>query len=268
MIPFTKGHANGNDFILVYAEDFSEQYRTKNIIYNLCSRHTGIGADGLLIISPSKKYDFELDYYNCDGSWETLCANGSRCAIQFMYLNKKIEANTLFVAGDGVHAAKILKKSIVAMQMKPPKYKSDKLSIEHLSGYFIDSGAKHFVVESANLEDNFVFSMGKKIRYSSTFAPSGINVNFYTLLNNNTIHIKTYEKGVETVMNSCNSGSAAVVFHLAQAELITSPVTTVSNGGRLRFSFTKHCNELWAEGPVVILFNGKLNSRHILTFKI
>ena len=55
MIPFTKGHANGNDFILVYAEDFSEQYRTKNIIYNLCSRHTGIGADGLLIISPSKK---------------------------------------------------------------------------------------------------------------------------------------------------------------------------------------------------------------------
>ena len=61
MIPFTKGHANGNDFVLVYAENFPAKYRTKNIIQNICSRYTGIGADGLFIITQSKKYDFE--YY-------------------------------------------------------------------------------------------------------------------------------------------------------------------------------------------------------------
>ena len=47
----------------MHANDFPAKYRTKNIICNICSRHTGIGADGLLIVSESKHYDFELDYY-------------------------------------------------------------------------------------------------------------------------------------------------------------------------------------------------------------
>ena len=262
-IPFTKSHANGNDFVLMCAKDFPAKYRTKNIIFNICSRHTGIGADGLLIISESRKYDFKLDYYNSDGSWETLCANGSRCATLYMYRNKKIKRNTQFLAGDGVHTAKVLKHSSVSMSINTPTYKSNKLIVEGLAGYFIDSGAKHFVVESKNLENDFVFSVGKKIRHAPDFAPSGLNVNFYTLLDNNTINIKTYEKGIESIMTSCNSGSAAVVFHLAQAGLITRPITTCSSGGSLLFSFTKNCKNLSAEGPVVMLFEGQLNFKHI-----
>ena len=162
-IPFTNSHANGNDFILIHANDFPAKYRTKNIICNICSRHTGIGADGLLIVSESKHYDFELDYYNCDGSWETLCANGSRCAILYMYRNKKIKENTKFLAGDGVHAAKLLKQSSVSMSINTPTYKSNKLIVEGLSGYFIDSGAKHFVVESKNLDE--IYDQIKKNNY-------------------------------------------------------------------------------------------------------
>ena len=64
-------------------------------------------------------------------------------------------------------------------------------------------------------------------------------------------------------MNSCNSGSAAVVFHLASLGLIASPVTTMSNGGCLDFTFSDPCNELWVKGPAIILFNGQLNMNHI-----
>ena len=91
ILPFTKCHANGNDFILIHSDDFPKESRTKDVIRRLCYRHTGIGADGLFVISPSEKLDFLLDYYNSDGSWETLCANGSRCAVQFMHQCGHIE---------------------------------------------------------------------------------------------------------------------------------------------------------------------------------
>ena len=91
-IIFSKYHANGNDFILVLDKNFPDKFRSPNIIARLCNRQFGIGADGLFVISDSIQNDFLLDYYNSDGSWETLCANGSRCAVLLMNklnINKK-----------------------------------------------------------------------------------------------------------------------------------------------------------------------------------
>ena len=62
-ISFTKCHANGNDFIIVFSADLQKNILSKDTISFLCTRHTGIGADGLFVISPSEKYDFFLDYY-------------------------------------------------------------------------------------------------------------------------------------------------------------------------------------------------------------
>ena len=212
-ILFTKYHANGNDFILVLDEDFPKRFRQQNIISRLCHRHFGIGADGMFIIASSEGSEFFLDYYNSDGSWETLCANGSRCAIHFMY-NKGLVGNKMaFRAGDGEHRAEILKNGDVLMSLRSPLYKSDNISPEGVDGFFIDSGARHFVCESNILDDDYVFEMGKKVRYSTIFQPRGVNVNFYRKIKGGFIEIKTYEKGVEGVMLSCASGSAAVVFH-------------------------------------------------------
>ena len=98
--------------------------------------------------------------------------------------------------------------------------------------------------------------MGKKVRYSDVFHPRGVNVNFYRQIKDNCIEIKTYEKGVERVMLSCASGSAAVVFHLSQINVISSPVTTQSAGGKLIFTFDKKWTEFWVEGPAKLLFAG------------
>ena len=193
-ILFTKYHANGNDFILVMNEDLPEKFRQPKIINRLCSRRTGIGADGVFIISPSKDYDFFLDYYNADGSWESLCANGSRCAVHFMHSRGLVDTNIKFCAGDGEHNAKILKDGNILMSMKTPKYKSGSISPEGVSGFFVDSGARHFVCESEIMDDDYVFDLGKKIRNSDIFKPRGINVNFYQQTNENCIEIKTYEK--------------------------------------------------------------------------
>ena len=197
-----------------------------------------------------------IDYFNSDGSWETLCGNGSRCVVRFMHQRGSIKNKTLFLAGDGPHLAKILNNSAISMQMKTPKYRSEILKLEGCNGYFIDSGARHFVAESNNLHDDFVFSAGRNIRNSHVFQPHGINVNFYKIADRHTVDIKTYEKGVEEVMLSCASGSAAVVFHLSNNKCIESPALVRSTGGTLIFYFNAGWDDVWVEGPAKILFTG------------
>ena len=258
-IPFAKYHANGNDFILVLDANFPKNLRVAEIISRLCSRHIGIGADGLFVLSPSDNYDFFLDYYNADGSWETLCANGSRCAAKFMVDSGNAKRKLKFETGAGIHSAEVIADGQVVMSMKTPEYKSESLSLEGINGFFVDSGARHFVCQSENLNDDFVLSTGRKIRNASEFQPRGINVNFYRYINSNSVEIKTYEKGVEQVMLSCASGSAAVVFHLSQINAITSPVITCSTGGKLVFTFDDDWAKFWSQGPAEFIFKGEFD---------
>ena len=133
-----------------------------------------------------------------------------------------------------------------------------------MAGYFVDSGANHFVCESQVLDDAYVYEMGRKIRNSDIFQPRGINVNFYRQTDENCIEIKTYEKGVEQVMLSCASGSTAVVFHLSQINAISSPVTTKSSGGKLTFTFDNKCKNPLVRGPAVPIFNGTFETNLLI----
>jgi len=255
-IPFSKYQGNGNDFIIILANHFPDSNNKDVIIQQLCARRTGIGADGLFLLSTSNKYNFTLDYYNSDGSWETFCANGSRCVAKFINDLNMAPSTMVFKTGAGIHSAIIKKNDIVSMSMYPPKYKSSLISLEGISGYFIDSGARHFVCHSQSLDDQYIYKLGKRIRFSKQFQPQGINVNFYRITNN-IIEIKTYEKGVEQIMLSCASGSTAVIYHLSQSANLHSPATSHSSGGSLNFSFDKKWTEPWVEGPASLVFSGQ-----------
>lgn len=254
--PFIKGHANGNDFIFIFKEHIRTKHVSKHFIINICNRHTGVGADGLFIISNSEKDSFKLDYYNSDGTWETLCANGSRCAVLIMNKLNKINNPCTFLAGDGLHSALILKNGLIKMSMNTPKYKSNLISPEGFDGYFINSGAKHFVCHQKKISEKQAFKYGKKIRNAKTFFPKGVNVNFFSINNDKTINILTYEKGVESVMQSCASGSTAVVFHLANINKIHKKTTTFSPGGRLIFSFDHNWKAVHITGSAQIVCSG------------
>ena len=136
-IPFYKYHANGNNFVLILSENVDKRNLNKRLISRLCNRHTGIGADGFFVISSSKKYDFFLDYYNADGTWETLCANGSRCAAHFMYNEGTVGRKMVFETGSGVHVCEILSDDRVKMGLKIPNYKSEHLSVGGCMGFLI-----------------------------------------------------------------------------------------------------------------------------------
>ena len=86
-----------------------------------------------------------------------------------------------FETGAGIHTAKIKSNGEVLMSMKTPMYKSECISPEGVSGFFVDSGARHFVCPSDNLDEKHVLTLGRKVRYSQLFNPQGINVNFYQI---------------------------------------------------------------------------------------
>ena len=140
-INFSKYNGAGNDFILI---DDRDNFINDNklIISNLCDRHFGVGADGLIILKESNNCDFEILHYTSDGNLGSLCGNGSRCAVLFAYNKDIIGRKTVFNAFDGTHSAEILDNGLIKMEMK---VNSDIVSNSY--GTFINTGSPHLVIE-------------------------------------------------------------------------------------------------------------------------
>ncbi len=262
-IPFTKAHGTGNDFIIFIKKECPEIISNSDFIQKVCSRRAGIGADAVLILSDEQNYDFKMDYYNSDGSWETFCANGARCATKLLYQKGLIDKTTLFTSGDGPHKAEILDSDLVRLKMLAPTIQSDLLKINGFTGKHIDSGARHFATEVSNFSQEKAREFAPRIRYSSVFTPKGINVNFYEILDNSTIKVITYEKGIEKVMLSCGSGSVAASYYASQNHQFQSPLKVIVPGGELSIEFDENWKDVWLIGPAIILFSAAIDSQNL-----
>ncbi|UCH63047.1 MAG: diaminopimelate epimerase [Fidelibacterota bacterium] len=260
MIPFTKAHGNGNDFVLFDAETCPESIRDPDFIQRVCNRHKGIGADGVLVISSSDKPDVDivLDYYNADGSWETLCANGARCAVAFYGNREGIGGKVIVQTGAGSHEAVLLPGGQVQLQILTPRHITGMMEIYGFHGRHVDSGAPHFVIEVDELDEDLVARNGPPIRYHEAFQPRGVNVNFYQRIGPHALKVITYEKGVEAVMQSCASGGTAACFEAASSGSMTSPIKVVSPGGELMVAFDPEWKDATVTGPAVLLFDSRL----------
>jgi diaminopimelate epimerase len=263
-IPFTKAHGTGNDFIIFLQDECPEIITSPEFISTICQRRTGIGADGVLVISDCKMVDYKMDYYNSDGSWETFCANGARCAGSLLKQKGIIKNNATFIGGDGNHEIKFDDENIVWIKMSQPNYQTEKVELFGFSGKHVDSGAKHFVCEAKNLTSNIVKEFGPKIRNSEEFQPHGVNVNFFEYISNSEIKVITYEKGIEKVMLSCGSGSVASAYHANNISNLISPVTIQVPGGILNLKFDKTWENVWLGGPAVLLFESQINLNDFL----
>tara|TARA_B100000029_G_C17562740_1_gene953982 strand:+ start:314 stop:1111 length:798 start_codon:yes stop_codon:yes gene_type:complete len=260
-ISFTKAHATGNDFVIIYKNDNMGIILTCELIELLCNRKYGIGADGLLFIDSLNGYDFKLDYYNNDGSWETLCANGVRCAALFMFERKLISANATILCGDGPHKIKI-EGNLVSTSMKLPVYKTDTLCVYNYKGRYVDSGAKHFAILVDSVNNIDVERDGSAIRYNDLFLPDGINVNFYSI-DKSFLCVRTYEKGVESEMLSCGSGSVACAYDAFKKGLISPDISIKVKGGELKVMANYELGDVWLSGSATMVYNGQINYEEI-----
>ena len=232
LIPFTKAHGTGNHFVIIYLPECPELELNKKIIETICDSNIGVGADGLLALSEDNQCNFKMDYYNSDGTWETMCANGARCAGLFLYEKNIINKKATFICGDGSHDMVIDNADNIAITIFPPEYTSDEITIDNFSGFSVNSGAKHFVVEIDN-DSLDLQSIGRKIRYSNKFSPYGTNVNFVKKITSSELQVITYEKGVEKMMPSCGSGSFACAYHHAKINNINNILVYNDTGQHL-----------------------------------
>jgi len=206
--------------------------------------------------------DFNLVYYNSDGS-QSLCGNGSRAAVVMAATLGLLKTSTTFNAYDGAHEAELLNTGIVRLKMND-------VNVVKKSGdeYFINTGSPHHLRFVNDINSYPVIEEGRKIRYSETYAPNGTNANFIQLLDNNTIAVRTYERGVEDETFSCGTGVTAAAL-AASFHGYTSPVHIKVKGGELSVEFkTDHSgpygslpivfHDVFLIGPAKMVFEGDL----------
>jgi len=257
---FYKFHGAGNDFIII--DNRSNNYNlTQDQIAYLCHRRFGIGADGLMLLGHSEKYDFEMKYYNSDGLEGSMCGNGGRCIVAFADLMgiKKVEYE--FMAVDGLHHAKVNKRDAnlwdISLQMIDVKD-----VVKNGEAYFLDTGSPHHVEFVQDVNDVDVFAKGKAIRNNAHYGPKGgTNVNFISV-KDSVIEIRTYERGVEDETLACGTGvtAAAIAASLATKSNIRE-YDIKALGGDLKVSFEREGNRfttIWLRGPAAMVFSGEL----------
>lgn len=253
-ISFYKYQGTGNDFVMLDDRDEAFDVKNLSLVRKLCDRRFGVGADGLILIRNKSGYDFEMVYFNADGS-QSMCGNGARCAVAFAAFLGIISDNTRFHAIDGPHKAKVI-KDWVELEMSPV------LGVKEVNGdYFVDTGSPHHVRFVDDVSTYEVVSEGKNIRYAQQYQPKGTNVNFVTPLSEGNIMVRTYERGVEDETLSCGTGVTACALVYGQSKNLNK-IRVQTRGGDLEVSYkTDGANRfdgIILAGPAKQVFSGTI----------
>lgn len=252
---FYKYQGTGNDFVMIDNRSGEWNHLSIKNIQKLCDRRFGIGADGLIKINTAEGVDFEVDYYNSDGT-KSFCGNGARCSVAFAHFLSIFKNNkTIFTAIDGIHEAEI-NGDIVKLKMSDV----DTISADG-NDSVLDTGSPHYVKYVHDIADFNVFAEGSSIRNSENYRKNGINVNFVENISDHEIFVRTYERGVEDETFSCGTGVTASALTFLQKSNLTS-IKVKTLGGDLKVYAEKKGNsfrEIWLEGPAKQVFTGQVD---------
>lgn len=242
---FSKYSASGNDFVIFHT--FIEKDRT-NLAKKLCDRHSGIGADGLIVILPGKnnEYDFKWQFYNNDGSVANMCGNGSRAVAHYAYNNGLCNNKMKFLTGAGIIEANVT-ENIVESTLTETKIFDESFEEEGLNWSFYDTGVPHLVtfVSDLNLYNQ---NIAKKMRdkYNA-------NVNF-AKIKDDKIFVRTYERGVEDETLACGTGMCASFLKAKELGLVGEKVTVIPKSGE-KLEISLKNNRLYFKGRVLHTFD-------------
>ena len=257
-VHFYKYQGTGNDFIILDNRNGYYTSLTKDQIHGICDRRFGIGADGLMLLNSKEGYDFEMKYYNADGKEGSMCGNGGRCMIKFAYHLGIHKDLFKFLAIDGDHEGDIDDDGIVSLKMQ------DVQAITEQHGdYILNTGSPHYVKIVSDVMEMDVYTKGMNIRYNAQFSKEGINVNFTEQKNQDSIIVRTYERGVEDETYSCGTGVAAAAIVCYHNPMGFNDVTVYTKGGKLNVEYDRmdenNYKNIWLCGPAEKVFEGDID---------
>ena len=263
IIPFTKMHGAGNDFIVIdnrkkYIRDLENSF-----IRQLSDRHMGIGADGLMLIDYQIPGQFKLTYFNPNGKIAEMCGNGARCAVYFMHLVNPELFDFKFSVGQSLFSGSVTGTNQVRVIWN---HSPDFIDLEGLDKIitpeferftFINSGVPHLILLVKNsLDELDLRKWGPFYRNHFLFQPAGTNVDFIKITDNK-LYIRTFERGVEGETLSCGTGALAAAAAIGNWEYLKLPAEIIAKGGNLKAGLSEK-GQYWLEGPVQKVFNGQI----------
>lgn len=255
---FYKYQGAGNDFVMV--DDRNNSFPVSQaFISKLCNRYFGIGGDGLILLQNDSGADFKMVYFNSDGRESTMCGNGGRCVVRFAQQLGLIQNNATFNAIDGMHEAIIEENKIHLKMTDVPEV------FANMDFVFLNTGSPHHVEFVKDVEKVDVNKIGSRIRYGSPYFEEGTNVNFIEITSENSLNIRTYERGVEGETLACGTGvTAAAIAAFETGRLKVNEVNVKAAGGDLSVKFERNLSgryeNIWLTGPAEFVFEGTLKN--------
>ena len=270
MIPFTKAHACGNDFLIV-TEDVAQGRDWAELTRRMCARNTGIGADGIEFFAWTGANSGRIRLHNADGSIAEISGNGTRCVAAWMAESLNSKAGDLLeVATDaGLRSCRIEEINTgeefrvqVTSDMAVPAFAQRTVTIPggvQVPGVAVSIGNPHFVI----LVDNPDFtvdgqrwqSIGQQICMHPDF-PHQTNVEFVRILSEEEIEIRIFERGVGPTTSSGTGTSACATAAIAVHGL-KSPLTVTAPGGAQSVNWAGPGTELYLTGPASLIARGQ-----------
>ncbi len=281
---FTKMQGAGNDFIVVEAGGKDQNWPQMAVA--MCDRHFGVGADGLLVLLPSDKADFQMRVFNPDGSEAEACGNGLRCMAKYA-LDKKITNlrlhQILIETSAGIRTARISKAggklTKIQVSLGIPKFNAEDIPVAIESSNkrlvdikpfleypltvegrklllnFVSMGNPHAVYfEQSPVSDFPLARLGPGVERHKIF-PDRANFEVARVIDRKEIEARVWERGVGETL-SCGSGACAVAVTARLHGYIDDKVTVKLPGGKLSVEWDG-MGEVSLEGPVKMVFTGE-----------
>lgn len=267
-VPFYKMQGCGNDFVAIDNRDLGVPESVMDMwARKVCARAFGVSADGIFFLDESDdpKLDYRWHFYNSDGSRAEMCGNASRCAGKLAHAIGLAPAEHSFGSDAGPIKAQVKLEGPdagrVKVQLTPPVGTEININLDvdgqPMTIHFADTGVPHVVVFVDDIEALDIMDIGPKIRYHDHFAPAGTNVNFTQVINENTMLLRTYERGVEAETYACGTGAAAAQLIANTLGLTGNHADLTTTGNEVLTIFLED-GTVFLQGAAELTFKGEM----------
>ena len=276
MKEFTKWQGCGNDFVLFDCRQEAPADYAK-LAQQVCDRHYGVGADGILVVLPSDCADFRMRIFNTDGSEAEMCGNGIRCFARYIY-DFGLTDKTCFTVetGAGVLVPEIILENGqvtgVKVDMGEPHLLGEEIPVTGFDGQrvidepltvdgktyrmtAVSMGNPHCVIFVDDAENFPIYELGRQFESHDLF-PKKTNTEFVEVKDRRHVRMRVWERGAAVTL-ACGTGSCATVVAGILNDKLDREAEVQLDGGRLIVKWAEN-NHVFMTGPAELVFSGKL----------
>lgn len=272
---FVKMHGLGNDFVFI--EDKTGKDKDYTVLARaMCNRHTGIGADGLIVIVDSRVADVRMRIINSDGSEAEMCGNGIRCFAKYVYDSGIIEKKQFTVETPaGIMEPEITvgadnKAELITINMGRPSFNRSEIPMEGTDGRVLNEdlgvdgenwkitsllmGVPHTVTYVDDVDSVDIEKIGPLFEKHEAF-PKHTNINFAQQMDDRTVKVRTWERGAGATL-ACGTGSCSVAVASFLNGRTGREVDIQLPLGTLHIEYREEDGNVYMTGPAAVSFTG------------